>query len=89
MLFDMEVVGYLIGFGFLIVMTRWVFIDARSRGMSEGAAMAWAIMIFLFLIFVLPFYLVLRPARPPKQCGGCGKFGDGSIGFCAFCGAKA
>jgi hypothetical protein len=68
----------LLGFGVLIAVSRWVWVDAQRRGMNRR----WAIWVGAMLIVFLPLYLLVR--RPVK-CSGCGKAIDSSSELCEHC----
>ncbi len=95
----MELIAWL----FLLVVSAWVYSDAKERG-SNSPAM-WAIGTFLFLIIVLPIWLIKRKpkvqrmvqvqAPPPipspaqaKLCPHCGKYYEGTPIFCPNCGTR-
>ena len=57
-----ELVGESIGILIAVSIGYWVYKDATSRGSSHAAL--WAIGVSLFLIVILPLYLICRPTKP-------------------------
>jgi hypothetical protein len=72
----------ILGLGLLLVLSVWVSLDARKRGMSTR----WGIGVFLALIIFLPIYFVVRKPLPAVKCTGCGKKVDMTREFCWGCG---
>jgi biotin transporter BioY len=89
--------GLLIGFILLMLITSWVYRDAKKRG--HGAPGGWALLVACCLIIFLPLDLMMRkplpgmafvmPAGQPTLCATCGKYSVATSGsnFCALCGA--
>ena len=50
-----------IGIGIAVGIAYWVYKDANERGSSH--ATLWAIGVALFLIVILPLYLICRPKK--------------------------
>jgi len=59
----MELIGILIALIAAIV----VFLHAWVRQVPIWAALLWALGTFLFLIVVLPIYLLIRPTGPDPE----------------------
>ena len=60
----MELVGILIA----LIAAIFVFLHAWIRQVPIWAALLWAVGTFLFLIIVLPIYLLIRPkGRDPDE----------------------
>ena len=84
----------LIAFTFLLVVSAWVYSDARSRNSSHPAL--WALGVFALLIVFLPLYLIMRPPKSnivvtrsaPNLCPHCGKYYEPPVKFCPNCGNK-
>lgn len=62
------IIGNVIGFVILFGVVIWVFVDAKAIGSDQGRTpkllntypRLWAAGVFLFLIVVLPLYLLMR-----------------------------
>ncbi|MGH1481600.1 MAG: hypothetical protein ACRBM6_23200 [Geminicoccales bacterium] len=59
----MELVGILIA----ILAAIFVFFHAWIRRVPVWAAFLWALGTFLFLIIILPIYLLIRPKGPERD----------------------
>ena len=59
----MEIVGIVIA----VVAALFVLLHARLRDLSIGAAIIWALATFLFLIIILPVYLLVHGTEPKPQ----------------------
>ncbi len=89
--------GLLIGLCLNLLITMWVYLDAKKRG--HNAPGGWAFLVFIFLIIFLPLYLMMRkplpgmafvmPTGQPTPCATCGKYSvvNSGANFCALCGA--
>ena len=78
-----------------LIVSIWVYSDAKKRGKSDGSAFVWALGVFLLLIIFLPIWLLSRPRLPeeicaknPQLCTHCGKYYEGLPLFCPNCGTK-
>jgi len=75
-----------------LMLTCWVYHDAKTRGSS--APVFWSISVFIFFIIFLPLYLIMRPAKPETVartsvlCPHCGKYYEPPVKFCPNCGNK-
>lgn len=45
-----------------LLISFWVYTDAKKLGLPTANAAGWGIGVFLFLIIFLPLYLIKRPA---------------------------
>jgi hypothetical protein len=93
--------AFLLGVSLAALMGVWVAADARGRGLSLPASVAWGMGVFMALIVFLPLYLLLRArpraaprASPPipetpsaRVCGACGALYLPPARFCPWCGA--
>jgi hypothetical protein len=72
-------------FGFFLLLTGYVYGDAKRRGMR---ALMWALLALLIpnaIGFIL--YFILREPLM-HTCAQCGKLFRGTFAFCPFCGAS-
>ena len=74
-----------------LMLTCWVYHDAKSRGSSSPVF--WTIAVFIFFIVFLPLYLIMRPPRvsinrSPMLCPHCGKYYEPPVNYCPNCGNK-
>ena len=76
----------------VLVISAWVYSDAKSR--NSSSPVLWAVGVMLLMIIFLPLYLIMRPSKPnliiaqnaPKLCPHCGKYYEPPAKFCPNCG---
>ena len=76
-------------FGLLIILSMWVYDDAKERGSS--APIVWAILVFFFVPVFLPLYLICRPSYFKQSlylCPHCGRFDEAVRDYCPWCRQK-
>jgi hypothetical protein len=44
-----------------VLLSPWVYHDAKSRGFTSGKAMGWALGVFIIWLVAFPLWLVSRP----------------------------
>ncbi len=86
-----------------LLIAWWVASDAKKRGYSQGAIVAWFLGVWLVLIIFLPLYFILRPKstilRPKSMgqtrstsgtyvCPYCGNLYQEKVPFCPYCGRR-
>ncbi len=84
-----------------LLIAWWVASDAKKRGYSQAAIVAWFIGVWMVLIIFLPLYFILRPKstilrpKPMGQisstkgtyvCPHCGNLYQEKVPFCPYCG---
>lgn len=81
----------LLPWGLLLLLSAWVYSDAKERG-SDSPGM-WAFGTFLLMIVVLPLWFIKRKPKvqrliESKLCPHCGKYYAHTPAFCPNCGQK-
>ena len=86
-----------------LLIAWWVASDAKKRGYSQAAIVAWFLGVWLVLIIFLPLYFILRPnstiLRPKSTgqtnaiegtyvCPYCGNLYREKVPFCPYCGRR-
>lgn len=84
-----------------LLIAWWVASDAKKRGYSQAAIVAWFLGVWLVLIIFLPLYFILRPnptilgpksirqintKRGTYVCPHCGNLYQEKVPFCPYCG---
>lgn len=84
-----------------LIVAWWVASDAKKRGYSQGAIVAWFLGVWMVLIIFLPLYFILRPnsiilrpkstgqissAKGTYVCPYCGNLYQEKVPFCPYCG---
>lgn len=76
-------------FGLLIVLSLWVYDDAKERGSSVPAI--WALLVLFIVPIFLPMYLICRPSyfkQGRYLCPHCGRFDEVVRDYCPWCRQK-
>lgn len=66
--------------------SAWVYLDARSRGVSLINCLGWTFLTFLAVIVGLPLYFLLRPRGKLIKCRQCKRSRLSTLESCPFCG---
>lgn len=72
-----KIMIWLLVFSIVLIVSAWVYSDAKNRGSSIPGL--WGMLVFACLILFLPLYLIMRPTRARHDvylCPHCGKFFD-------------
>lgn len=86
----MTVLFVLFGLFMAILIAAWVYSNAKDRNSAVPAL--WALLVFIFPLFFLPLYFIMRPTRPKFTdarkylCPHCGKFFAEPANKCPYCG---
>ncbi|SRR5581483_3463641 len=86
-----------IAFIFMLVITRWTWLDTQKRAMPVGVAILWTIAVLFFSVLAWMAYFFARREYPLLEayspqgvptCTRCGAHTSADDKFCYQCGAE-
>jgi ribosomal protein L37E len=78
----------------ILVISIFVYNDAKQRGRSKVVAFLWLIGTFFLFIPIFPLWIIVRnftaagtvSGRKAILCANCGKYYEGTPSYCPNCG---